>query len=281
MVEELAQQLLNELHELRLQDLYNTNFQTKKELADEISLAKRKLRAIKKKMKDETTSIKSRWDNRASDEAATERMYLAMYLPLENLIEEIDVYLKEFEVRGNDAGEPPQFGTLYDGVLEEAEWHIFTPLEYMDWHIKRLIETKNQALEILNGFKGSIQHHKSEIKIHQNALTKFITLGDIIRLIPAILILVLLVSLYNVEPNQRTGSFLALTGLFCLMPLTLAHPIYRFIQNRRNHHQSIESRQKQIEDLISQAQKTKKLLSDMKATYTQLTERRNEILGSQ
>ena len=117
-----AERLLAQLHEIDFPSLYNLSLPVK-DRDSLVKLAKQKLKLVKRQLREEMDVIKKRWDGRNSYEAAQERLHLAPYKVLDDLIAKLEVAITELEIKGSEA-KPVTFGTQLVGNFDTGEWHV-------------------------------------------------------------------------------------------------------------------------------------------------------------
>jgi hypothetical protein len=123
--------LLTEVHEIDFPALYSPTLATKEREAS-VKLAKQKLKLIKRQLRDEMDVIKKQWDGRNSNEAHQEKLNLAPYKVLDDLVAKLEVALAEVEIKGTSA-KPVTFGNVLVGDFDKGEWHIVTEKEAVRW----------------------------------------------------------------------------------------------------------------------------------------------------
>lgn len=309
MVEEtsLAQILLDQLHELNLQELYSTKFQTKKARVEHTRLTKQKLRLIKKRMKDEIKEIKAKYDGRVSYEAALERRYLAEYTPLDNLIPRLELFLKEFELKGTDGPVPPTFGTLYVGELEDEDWNIFTPLQTVEWTMRRIRQFYQHAKEMGQDVMREISRLDEQAAHAKKALVEYIGLARLAHepfklksLLPSLyvtivsifvvpLAVVIIMALAQIDDDGDTLFLIVLLGLtgfgFLISPyLSVTGIRSKYHERKRESLDEIAAQKQLIQELADSKAESKAKLgrlrqhaNELKQKYADLSQARQEI----
>lgn len=115
-----AQNLLDALHALSLFTLVEDTLSKKERLA-RISLAKKKLRAIKRDLRQEQQTIKRRWDGRNRYEAIQEEIGLLPFGLIDTLVSELEIVVAEIEVSVKHDRPLPEVPLLPDVVIEDTE----------------------------------------------------------------------------------------------------------------------------------------------------------------
>lgn len=137
------QQLLDHLHQLDIPSLFDPNLSSEERMK-EIKVAKQKIRLLKKQVKQEIEVIKSTWDGRNTYQAQQERLHLAPFLQVEQLVAQIEIAINELGIRGA-VDWRPAFGSVIVGSFKRGEWHILSPLDAIIWNAK---ETNRQIEEV-------------------------------------------------------------------------------------------------------------------------------------
>lgn len=115
-----AQQLLDQLHEINLPELFTTPLSDKDRIA-KLKLAKQQLKRIKQLLRQEQKSIKSKWGRKAY-ELEQKKIELVSYELVEMTIADIEVSLVELDTAiqtKQPLPQPPDFGTIItEGMVE-------------------------------------------------------------------------------------------------------------------------------------------------------------------
>lgn len=245
MADSIPNQILDELHRLDIFHLVDPSL-TSKNRMDEIKLAKQKLRLIRKRWKQETDVINKRWDGRNRLQALLEQKELAPYEPLEEVMDKIELFLGELEVRGEGVT-PPQFGTLLVEDVSKNKWFLFTEKEAFLWAAERNKETAQYLKDVMTKSVETIE--QAEIKLQSKSKLYsgigLIFFGGIGALI--------IISFFG---QGTQDSLMIALGLVSLVPLVGVYYIWSWNDDKR---------------------KSKEMIADIRLQQTSIREQMNVL----
>lgn len=222
MVDRIPNQILDELHQLNISYLANPTL-TAKDRVNEIKLAKQKLRLIRKRWKQETEVINKRWDGRNRFEASQEQRELAPYEPLEEVMDKIELFLSELEIRGEGVS-PPHFGTILVEDDTENKWYLFTENEAFLWAAKRNRDAAKYLKAVMNQSEETIE--QAEKKLHSKWKLYF----GVALIFAGVILAVFIISLFG---KGTESSLLMALGLVCVVPLAGVYYIWSWSDDKR------------------------------------------------
>jgi hypothetical protein len=136
------QQLLDQIHEIGIPELYEERM-SEKERKARLKLAKQKLKAVKQRLRAEQTFVKGQYDGRNSGEAYLKRVELMPYELIDEVISRLEVQLTDLDTSlqlDNALPLAPIYGTLLVGGVAYGGYTISDQLGAAEWMIQRLDE---------------------------------------------------------------------------------------------------------------------------------------------
>jgi hypothetical protein len=161
------QELLGQFHEVDIAALFNPDIPTKKERTEKIKIARQKIRLIKSRTKEEQDTIKARWDGRKVGHAQQEKLHLAPYTLILDVISQIEIFISELAaLKAKDPiPEPPNFNkeshAVIFGDIQEGQWKIGSVIDAKKWEVKRTIDNARETGRI---FQQQVKDAKQRIK---------------------------------------------------------------------------------------------------------------------
>lgn len=269
------QDLLDQLHELKIQGFYSSTL-SKTDHANAIKLAKQQLRLVKKRLREEQSEITSRWDGRNAREAAIEKIELAPYSLIDDLVGELEIELTKLENGSQDVSNPISFGNFIFGDGQRGGWQIGSRKEFLTWRLKHSEEAYNQfretMLEARDRLIKSASTANKELKSLQDRLAnyKLVSRNLISLIVIWVIITLLVIPVLLLLSNSSGGIILAAGIVTLLITISIFYPLRKLkiaaLQRKIEHLQQILSKAKvTLEQLKADLAKEKQTLSTTKS----------------
>jgi hypothetical protein len=205
------QELLDQIHAINFPNIVKSPQQ-----ADAFRLASEKLNLIKKRVKQEVSAIEATWDGRNPQQAIAQKLQLAPYLLLRDVIDQLDIGLSELKM----GQQPTSFLSLGRWIVGTnfSDWKLVDDQGFFDW----------QYQQMLAEFKlthRKIEQAQERLHVTQNRMGKFrlygVALGGSLGCIGSALFLALRspTSVLDASPNVSLclclpGILIILVGIF-------------------------------------------------------------------
>lgn len=247
------QQLLDELHEIGIEDLYWSDLSAK-ERAAALKVTRQKLRLVKQHINQQKEQIRSSLDGRKRDEKEVKQIALPPYNALSELVAQIEIHLATLEAFSGSVLPPqPTIGTVIAGDTFEGSWVITTPDNAKMFLQERLRAIKRQIPSLFSAWAW---------------LILFGGLGVFLGLLS--------LTLLSSPATKSKGTDNSLTSMFCFASLGLASVVIglarfsRILQSRKFpllHLGTVQDELKRVESFAKSQQK----LSVQPVSTTKLT----------